>query len=145
MRGKWVRKTKLPITPPSNLRFKTLKRKSSDEAAVAAAKSARSKSSQKGARARGRGRKGAAAVPVADAEGPVSGRSLGCSRRPRLGLRLVSLHERGFMRNTVCVVSYRDSWRVESKGIGDIEFRACVALGIGERSGTQRYILNFRP
>jgi hypothetical protein len=72
VRGRWVRKTKLPPIPPANVRFKTLKRKSSDEVAVAAAKPARAKSSRKGARARGRGQKGAAAVPLADAEGLVS-------------------------------------------------------------------------
>ena len=39
------------------------------------------------------------------------------------------------MRNTVCVVSYRDSGRVKSNRIGDVELPACVAWGIGERSG----------
>jgi hypothetical protein len=71
VRGRWVRKTKLPPIPPANVRFKTLKRKSSDEVAVAAAKPARAKSSRQGARARGRGQKAAAAVPVADAQGLV--------------------------------------------------------------------------
>ena len=72
VRGKWIRKTKLPTTPPANLRFKTLKRKSSDEASGRAGASGQgSKKSRRGARARGRGWR-AAAVPDVDAEGPES-------------------------------------------------------------------------